>query len=995
MKGQIRGIVFLLLLGLSIIQVSGQSGVLVWRTKIPIAERLIQQEQFDPALRLLEEIHAEARKVEDCYWEGWSALWLGEAHYQLGHKQKAIDISLLGKEKVDRCLDPDTIGYYVQLCQNIGVFYSSIGDYNRQMEYYRLAFEQALKTHGWKSESMADAYFNLGAAFGRREYWEQCIVYIDTSLQISRAIEYRGGEASALHNLAFAYSKKRDFRKAIDLQEEALRLTELKEEKVKGYKNLGQWYVSLGDPEHAFEYFDIALQYCYAVYPPDSDNSIDILQDMAVAHWVFGNEKEAKELVNRALEYLEESSGKDLNLKQTLNYKARIWSQTGDWEEAMRAIEKAIRLRTGAISLEARAFLIKGNLLGEAGQVDEGIRLVHQALQTITPGFSGENPFRDNPRLDQIQNYDATLEILEAKGALIYEKGVNQLTDNRLLGDALSVYKLADSLSSKMHLLFQDTRTKSNLRSGTLELYNGAIQTCEKLYRRTGQKAYLDLAFQFVEKNKFQLVAESLNSLYMRDFTGVPLDLIKRERDLISEIEFFSNVTRWGEAVDQEDDRLAASLAEKRKELDSIWATLKSDFAQYYNMRQSLDFSGIEQVRMQVIGEGEIGLEYFLGKEYIYAFLLNKEGKDLISWPKPQDLDQMVSDFRESILNQDDSYWTLGHQLYQVLLEPIEEEIRGKNLCLITDGVLSFLPFETLLTQPVAPPYQGLRDKPFLIQQVQVRYLLSGQVGLLAELQTRESFQQKGEILGMAPSFEKVNLAGEAGRQGGPLMPLEGALQEVELLSQRFHGLFLTGKEATKKAFLNNASQFSVLHIATHTLIDDESPAFSRLVFAREEGIPDEYELRNHEIYGLTLNADLVILSACNTGMGVFRKGEGPYSLGRAFAFAGSPNLIMTLWPVKDKTTAYLMQLFYANLERGMNKPDALNEAKRTYLADYSSELLVHPYYWGGLLYSGDDDVLELKEKYAFGTRAAWAGVMIGALLLGFGITVRQYLFSN
>jgi hypothetical protein len=128
--------------------------------------------------------------------------------------------------------------------------------------------------------------------------------------------------------------------------------------------------------------------------------------------------------------------------------------------------------------------------------------------------------------------------------------------------------------------------------------------------------------------------------------------------------------------------------------------------------------------------------------------------------------------------------------------------------------------------------------------------------------------------------------------------------------------------------------------------------------------------------------------------MGLVRKGEGAYSLGRAFAFAGSPNLIMTLWPVKDKTTAHLMQLFYDNLEQGMSKPDALNEAKRTYLAEYSSELLVHPYYWGGVLYTGDDDVLELKEKYAYWPRAIWAGIMIIALIIGIGLSVRPILFS-
>ncbi len=963
---------------------SSQTVASTWRAKIPSADRLIQEEKFEPAQRLLEEIYPQAQAEKDCYWEGWSALWLGEAYYQLGKKEEAIQISLSGKDRVDACLHPDTVGYYSQLLQNLGVFYSSIGDYEKQNAFYELSFEQALKTHGSRSPQAADAYFSLGAAYGRRGYWDKCVAFTDTSLQISRAIQYTGGIASALHNLAFVYALKRDYQSAINHQEEALRLTTLNEELIKGYKNLGFWHFSMGDTAKAFKNYERSLDLCYEYYPLASDNTISILLDMANSHFVIGNLERAEALVLEAIGYLRRGGRKDLFLKQALTYQACILYQTHQPEQALEVIEEAMSFQTLDLTHESATYLTRGNIYREMGKIDQGIADVHDALRIVTPGFEGKNPFQDNPSIAQIQNYSETLEILKAKGELIYEKGVNQLGTDQYLKDALQVYCLADSLASRMRLLFQDTRSKESLLAGTLLLYNGAIKTCEKLYQRTHDPRYLDLAFQFSEKNKSQLVAESLNDLYARYFTGVPTELIQQERVLLSDIEFYTNVVQYGEAPDGQEDAIRNTLKTKKEELASIWSQLAQHYPQYYKMRQSLDIGNLDTVRQVVIGEKEVGIEYFLGEEYIYAFLIGKEVLDLVSWPRPPQLNEKVARFRKAILRQEDQYWRLGHELYNSLLQPIEDQIAGKDLCIITDGVLGFLPFETLLSEPVTLPLQNIRSQPFLIRDHDVRYLLSGQVGLLSELKGKDGIASP-EILAMAPDFQNPSRSNFSEREGSVLPPLEGALTEVRQLRKRFKGRFFTGAEATKLAFLEHAPQYSVLHIATHTLIDDELPAFSRLIFNDQESQEDG-QLKVHEIYGLTLNAELVILSACNTGIGVFQKGEGIYSLGRAFAFAGSPNLVMTLWPVKDKTTAAIMDLFYKNLEDGVDKSAAMNEAKRTYIANYSSSLLVHPYYWGGLLYSGNDEIVHLE------TRLRWWPLLGKGLLILLGVSAFLFL---
>ena len=159
---------------------------------------------------------------------------------------------------------------------------------------------------------------------------------------------------------------------------------------------------------------------------------------------------------------------------------------------------------------------------------------------------------------------------------------------------------------------------------------------------------------------------------------------------------------------------------------------------------------------------------------------------------------------------------------------------------------------------------------------------------------------------------------------------------------------------ATKSNFLEQGNLYNVLHLAMHSDINEEHPEFSSLNFYGTKNA----QLFISELYNENLVANLAVLSACDTGNGLYENGEGVISLSRAFNYAGIPSTIMSLWKVDDEATAKIMNYFYKHLEKGLAKDEALHNAKRDYLENTEDPMLKHPYYWSGFVLSGNTDAL-------------------------------------
>ena len=223
------------------------------------------------------------------------------------------------------------------------------------------------------------------------------------------------------------------------------------------------------------------------------------------------------------------------------------------------------------------------------------------------------------------------------------------------------------------------------------------------------------------------------------------------------------------------------------------------------------------------------------------------------------------------------------------------------------------------------------------------------------------------------------------------LTDLPSAKKEVKLLAEKFQGHFLFDKQSSERFFKEKAADFAVIHLAMHGLLNNQGQILSSLAFTEDSDSNQNNFLHAYEISKMELNADLVVLSACETGYGKFEKGNGIASLARAFMYAGAPSLVVSLWQVNDASTAIIMQSFYEYLAQGKTKSGALRQAKLDYLKE-AEGIKAHPAFWSAFIQLGNNAPIKLQRKlfiirYKF---EIIGGVIMALLLLGYVCKRRQ-----
>jgi len=190
-------------------------------------------------------------------------------------------------------------------------------------------------------------------------------------------------------------------------------------------------------------------------------------------------------------------------------------------------------------------------------------------------------------------------------------------------------------------------------------------------------------------------------------------------------------------------------------------------------------------------------------------------------------------------------------------------------------------------------------------------------------------------------------------------VPLQGAEHEVASITDLFNSGFTIFNPANKADFINKASDYKILHFAMHSSLNDENPMMSVMVFSENDSA--ENLLTAIELYSMKLNSELAVLSACNTGVGQLHRGEGIMSFSRAFAYAGVPSAVISLWKVPDVATSKIMVSFYGHLKNGEPKDKALQLARQDFVRDNPD--MGHPYYWAGFILTGNNSPLSFPQS--------------------------------
>jgi CHAT domain-containing protein len=269
--------------------------------------------------------------------------------------------------------------------------------------------------------------------------------------------------------------------------------------------------------------------------------------------------------------------------------------------------------------------------------------------------------------------------------------------------------------------------------------------------------------------------------------------------------------------------------------------------------------------------------------------------------------------------------------LHQQLIEPVEQRglLAGKSrLIIVPHGELNFLHFGALL--------EGGPEGRFLIERFELVYAPSATVW--TRLAQRGNARPDGRVLALAPRTASLPASRE---------------EVLAIRRTNRRATVLIGEAATKRAFLSRAREHAILHIASYGILNKHNPLFSFVELAATA--TDDGRLEVHEVYGLELAGQLVVLSACQTALGSGSRGDVPagddwVGLVQAFLYAGASGVLASLWPVEDRATAQLMQHFYRSLSAGRSEATALAEAQRAILRNPDS---VHPFYWSGFVLVG------------------------------------------
>jgi CHAT domain-containing protein len=333
----------------------------------------------------------------------------------------------------------------------------------------------------------------------------------------------------------------------------------------------------------------------------------------------------------------------------------------------------------------------------------------------------------------------------------------------------------------------------------------------------------------------------------------------------------------------------------------------------------------------------------------------------MVQLPGRAEIEQEVASFRTVAARHPksdfDAWQAPARRLYKMLIGPVEVTLRGeRNLVIVPDGVLYYLPFESLISTA-----EGGSAR-FLIEDYAVAYAPSATVfgNLLAE-PGKQARPRSHELLAYGdPAFgSATNVAGtsrlgdvvrgvyqSAGIKFPPLPNTRAEVETIGALYPAARRKIYIGPNATEASVKSeHLPSYKRLHFATHAVLDEQVPARSGVVLSLANTGNEDGILRTNEIFNLELNADLVVLSACQTGLGTLVKGEGMVGLTRAFLYAGSPRVVVSLWEVNDRATADFMKTFHQKMKEGQSPGLALRAAKLNMLQSGSAAYR-HPYFW-------------------------------------------------
>jgi CHAT domain-containing protein len=632
-----------------------------------------------------------------------------------------------------------------------------------------------------------------------------------------------------------------------------------------------------------------------------------------------------------------------------------------------------------------------GHFYLKKGDLPEAVKTYDEVLHSFGRIYASASPQKN---LFAFMN-EVLFESVAGKAyayCLIAEKSLSKSERIKYLQKSLTTYEFLFELSDKQ-------RKRTNFENDKLTLsetydtnYSHAIQVSVQLYRNTLDKNYLSKAFGYSDNKKAHVVSDNLIDISNKKAGNIPDSLLKKEKELLSEINFNQSKINVGLDIPQLPKNEKSSTIEKLVSLstqfDNLLNKFESEYPDYYYRKYKTQLVNSDSVANLLL-ENQSLIEYCLTEDSLFIMVLRKNSIDILSQPSAGIKDHIIK-FRAYLSHVNNNSFTRdafsdyihnAYWLYKKLFYPVKNIVSGSDVIIVPDDVINLIPFEAFVTSDSIPGQTDYGLLSYLVRKYSLSYAYSAE--LYYNQQKTIKMLVDGAVT-FAPDYRRFKSGIKLMKSGTSktvlLNPIEGSLEESKIIINEFGGITLNGDKATKKNFEHYASSGSVLHLAMHTVVDNEQPMYSKLVFmpGKGKGNSDDYFLNTYEIYDLDIKSPLVVLSACNTGYGKLMKGEGLISLSRGFLYAGCPSMVITLWSIADLSSSRLMGAFYKNLKGHQTINTSLQSAKVEYITN-SDQRNSHPYYWAGYIQVGKISSLDIKEP----NKLSWIVTGLSLLVIG------------
>jgi CHAT domain-containing protein len=893
---------------------------------------------------------------------------LSDAYIKLGDRQKALKTL----EKIYKFPENDkNLPLIAKTFSEMAEIYINSGETQRALEFYTKAFtlqqkvanltEQSTLITGQSTilEHMGDIYLSLG------DYELSLGTYFQ-ALRLSQK------EVSKLRNVSAAGAGVIDSSHISILQEpiygkQAVLLW-----------NIGQVYLAKGNYNKALETLNQARRVVYSnnTYQP---YQMHPLLSMVETYIKLKDYKAALSVAYKITEEVPEGHFRKQKTKiYSYGYQGRVHLAARDYQNALKAFQQAL------------AFWQQDR--------EEKVQDMDRKLQLrIGEAYTGLKQYSN-----AIDTYNQVLQKERKVGSLFEESKIHHLIavterDRGNLQAARTQIETSLQIVENLRTKVIDPQLRNTYFASVQNYYEFYIDLLMKLDRQQPQKKYKEFALGASERKRARGLLELLTEAHVDIRKGVDPKLLEQERDWQFKfdalekrrIELYNSgkLTKVQiESIEQEKNNLMSQYR-------TLQAQIRATSPSYAALTQPQPLS-LAQIQQKVLDDDSVLLEYSLGEERSYLWAVTKNGLYTSILPKRSEIETAAKKFRDA-LSSSNSRTQLGNDvvktgllLRKLILEPVSSHLKGKKrLLLVSDGALQYIPFSAIPTSSTAIDHSVL-PPPLLMEHeiinlpsastlATLRHELAGRqstaksIAIFADpvfsnkderiknskQQTQEPVTSSDKILNAVPlSFQ--TLRSSATESGISFGRLPGTRQEAQTIINLMHDssriLALDFDASKTNVIHSNLSQYRIIHFATHGMMNAIHPEQSGVVLSLvdKSGKAQNGFLQLSDIFNLNLSADLVVLSACQTGIGQEVKGEGLISLTRGFMYAGAPRVLVSLWSVNDESTTELMTRFYQNMML-KNLPPAA--ALRTAQLELQKQpKWKSPYYWAAFTLQGE-----------------------------------------